>query len=106
MSLNYAEINARALNRLLSTKKHIASIDDSLRSIVELRVSQINGCSFCINLHSDEAGKLGVTQKKLDSLPVWKESGLFSDNEMAALNWAEIVTNVAMESNLEEKLNT
>lgn len=104
MALNYIEINARALNLLLSVKKHIHSIDDRLKALVELRVSQINGCAYCINLHSNEARKAGESQQRLDCLSVWKESLLFSDSEMAALTWAESVTNISKETGIEEKL--
>ncbi len=104
MSLNYFEINTRALNLLVSVKKHISSIDNKLKALIELRVSQINGCAYCIDLHSNEARKAGELQQKLDCLSVWKESLLFSDSEMAALYWAESVTNISTESDIEDKL--
>jgi AhpD family alkylhydroperoxidase len=70
MSINYAEINSRAVDLLLSVKKHTSSIDDTLKALVELRVSQINGCAYCVDLHSNEARKAGESQQKLDCLPV------------------------------------
>ena len=104
MGVNYFEINSRALNLLVSVKKHTSSIDNKLRALVELRVSQVNGCSYCIDLHSNEAREAGELQQRLDCLPVWKESLLFSDSEMAALNWAESVTNISTEPDIDEKL--
>ena len=104
MGINYFEINSRALNLLVSVKKHTSSIDNKLRALVELRVSQVNGCSYCIDLHSNEAREAGELQQRLDCLPVWKESLLFSDSEMAALNWAESVTNISTEPDIDEKL--
>lgn len=105
MSLNYVQINARATNLLLSVKKHMPSIDDGLKAMIELRVSQINGCAYCVDLHSTEARKAGVPQQKLDCLSVAAESGLFSEAELAALTWAECVTAIANESDLDSKLN-
>jgi len=81
MSVNYIEINKRAVELLLSVKKHVSSIDEKLKALVEVRVSQINGCAFCVDTHSIEARQLGVHQQLLDCLPVWKESQLFSENE-------------------------
>ena len=104
MSLNYSEINARAINLLLSVKKHACSLDQGLKALVELRVSQINGCAYCVDLHSNEAREAGEPQRKLDCLPAWEESDLFTDREMAALSWAESVTNIAGSSAMGERL--
>lgn len=102
--MNYGEINARALDVLLSVKKYVSSIDSRLTALVELRVSQINGCAYCVDLHAREAREAGELQQRLDCLPVWKESSLFSTREMAALHWAEIVTNISKEADREAEL--
>ncbi|MEM7016672.1 MAG: carboxymuconolactone decarboxylase family protein, partial [Pseudomonadota bacterium] len=94
MSINYLEINQRAADLLLSVKKHVSSIEKELQALVEIRVSQINGCAFCVNLHSIEARAAGVPQQHLDCLPVWRESQLFTEREEAALDWTERVTNI------------
>ena len=106
MQIKYAEINGRALELLLSTKKHLTSLDANLKALVEVRVSQINGCAYCVDLHTNEARDLKEHQQRLDCLPVWKESGLFSDSEMAALDWAECITHIADACDLEQKLET
>lgn len=59
---------------------------------MELRVSQINGCVFCVDLHSEQARAEGESQQRLDCLPVWRECQFFDDSERAAFNWAESVT--------------
>ena len=105
MTINYSEINARALNHLLAVKKHTPSIDKNLRALVELRVSQINGCAYCVDLHATEARTAGESNQRLDCLVVWKESKLFSEREMAALVWAESVTNISTERDMEVRLN-
>ncbi|MBX2868727.1 MAG: carboxymuconolactone decarboxylase family protein [Acidiferrobacterales bacterium] len=104
MQINYAEINRRALELMLSTKKHLVSVDDQLKALVELRVSQVNGCAYCVDLHTLEARELGVDTQKLDCLTVWKESGLFSKRDRAALGWAEDVTNISTVSDIDRKL--
>ena len=104
MKINYIEINKRAVDMLFSTKKHVSLVDEKLKALVEIRVSQINGCAFCVDMHSKQARQFGVSQQQLDCLPVWKESGLFSDSEMVALEWAQSVTNISSEPNLDDKL--
>jgi AhpD family alkylhydroperoxidase len=70
--------------------------DARLKSLVELRVSQINGCAFCIDMHSRDLLKSGISVDKLVLVPVWHESGkVFSQRERAALAWAETVTRIA-----------
>ncbi|NOU40249.1 MAG: carboxymuconolactone decarboxylase family protein [Methylotenera sp.] len=71
------------------------TIDAKLRALVETRVSQVNGCVYCVDLHINESRKLGELQQRLDSLPVWKESPFFDVREKAALAWAESLTNIA-----------
>lgn len=66
-----------------------------LRYLLELRVSQINGCVFCVDMHSRQAREAGENQQRLDSLPVWRESPFFTRRERAALAWAEAVTLLA-----------
>ncbi len=104
MSVNYIEINKRAVDLLLSVKKHVPSIEKELQALIEVRVSQINGCAFCVDMHTTEARQLGVHQQLLDCLPVWRGSQLFSENEMVALDWAESVTNISSENDMEGKL--
>jgi AhpD family alkylhydroperoxidase len=67
-----------------------------LIDLVYLRVSQINGCAFCIDMHSRDLISLGVSVEKLVLVPVWHDAGnVFSQRERAALAWAETVTRVA-----------
>src|SRR3954471_1727170 len=69
--------------------------DAKLKALIELRVSQINGCAYCIDLHSNQARKLGETQQRLDCLQVWREVPFYTDRERAAFAWAEAVTLVS-----------
>lgn len=72
-----------------------SSLPKALVELVFLRVSQINGCAFCIDQHSRNLIKLGTSVDKLLLVPVWHETKyLFSEQEQAALEWAEVVTRV------------
>ena len=67
-------------------------LDKALTELVKLRVSQLNGCAFCLQLHLNIARKLGIDRAKLDLLPTWHDAGVFSERETAALAWAEALT--------------
>lgn len=68
------------------------SLPQPLRELVKMRVSQINGCAYCLNLHAAEARGAGISQQKLDVLAAWRESPAFDEKERAALTWAEALT--------------
>lgn len=80
-----------ALRAITARQKDFA-LDARLRALVELRVSQLNGCAYCTDLHAREARALGETLPRLDTLPVWRESPFFEAREKAALGWAESLT--------------
>jgi AhpD family alkylhydroperoxidase len=71
-----------------------SSIDHRLRHLIKLRVSQINGCAFCIDMHWKDARAAGESEQRLYALDAWEESPFYSDRERAALGWAEAVTNL------------
>ena len=73
-----------------------SGLEKELINLVYLRVSHINGCAYCIDMHSRDLLKLGVTVDKLVLVPVWRDAGeLFSARECAALAWAETVNRLA-----------
>jgi len=73
-----------------------SGLPKALIDLVYLRVSQINGCAYCIDMHSHDLLEEGMTSKKLALVPAWREGGaLFDDTERAALAWSETVTRVA-----------
>ena len=92
--LDYRKAAPDAVAALGSLSAYNAkNVDPQLRSLLELRVSQINGCAFCLNLHSQEARRAGEDQQRLDVLSAWREtSGFFTEKEQAALAWAEALT--------------
>jgi AhpD family alkylhydroperoxidase len=72
-----------------------SGLDKSLTELVKLRASQINGCAFCVSFHLNLLRKLGAAREKIDLLPVWREAGVYSQRELAALAWAEIMTGLS-----------
>jgi len=71
------------------------SFDPKLLTLVKVRVSQMNGCAYCLHMHRHEALKLGETEDRLLLLDAWRESQLYSPKERAALAWAESLTRIA-----------
>lgn len=72
-----------------------SGLEESLRHLVKLRASQINGCAFCIHMHTTDARKHGDSEMRLYMLNAWRESPLYSDRERAALAWTEALTLLA-----------
>lgn len=95
--LNYMSLNGAAVAAWMKAQSHMSSLDVGLRAIVETRISQINGCAYCVDVHLQQARAAGETQQRLDCLVVWEESPFFTEAERAALAWAEAVTEIAEE---------
>jgi AhpD family alkylhydroperoxidase len=74
-----------------------SSIDEGLAELVQTRVSQINGCAFCLDMHARDLRKHGETWQRINSLSTWRETGLYSERERVALAWAETLTRLAGE---------
>jgi len=72
-----------------------SGLEEELIQLVKLRASQINGCAFCTQLHLNESRHLGIAAPKLDLLAVWREAGIFSEREKAALEWTEHLTRLS-----------
>src|SRR4030095_11646346 len=72
-----------------------SGLDKAIVELAKLRVSQINNCAFCLQIHLNVSRRLGVPQEKLDLVATWHEAGIFSEKECAALAWAELLTRLA-----------
>jgi AhpD family alkylhydroperoxidase len=70
-------------------------IDPRLFLLVEIRASQINGCAYCIDMHTKDARQAGETEQRIYALNAWRETPFFSDRERAALEWTETLTRIA-----------
>jgi AhpD family alkylhydroperoxidase len=97
MRLNTYGLDPAGYNHLIAWNKHLegSGVSASLRALIEARVSQINGCAFCLAMHNDEARRAGVPQGKLDTLAAWRDDASFSEQERAALELAESMTRIA-----------
>lgn len=72
-----------------------SGLEQSLLELVKTRASQINGCAFCLDMHTKDARAAGETEQRLYTLSAWEETPFFSERERAALAWTEAVTRVA-----------
>lgn len=80
----------------LSQQIHEAGrLEPALIELVLMRVSQINGCAYCLDMHSKDARAAGETEQRLYVLPAWRETRLFNERERIALQWAEELTELA-----------
>ena len=81
----------------LSNAAAEAGIEKELLELIKLRASQINGCAFCLQYHLNVARSLDVKPEKLDLVAAWRDAGIFSERERAALEWTELLTCIAYE---------
>jgi len=95
--LNFYKASPDAMKAMGALEQHIArsSIEKPLVELVRLRASQINGCAYCVDLHSADALRAGENPRRLATLSVWHETPFFTDREQAALAWTEAVTRVS-----------
>lgn len=94
---DHIKLAPEAVKAMMALEASIAKsgLEESLRHLVKLRASQINGCAFCIHMHATEARKHGDSEMRLYMLNAWRESTLYSERERAALAWTETLTLVA-----------
>ncbi|WP_313198173.1 carboxymuconolactone decarboxylase family protein [Rhizobium sp.] len=72
-----------------------SGIEKRFLHLAKIRTSQINGCAYCVDMHTKEAKKAGFSDQWIALISVWQESALYDDKERAVLNWAESITNIA-----------
>ena len=92
--INLANADAEAYKAMLGLESYLANsgLDKTLYELIKTRASQINGCAFCINMHTRDAMKLGETAQRLFLLDAWRETALFSEKERAVLELTEAIT--------------
>jgi AhpD family alkylhydroperoxidase len=97
--LDFYKANPSAIKALLGLEDRIAKsgVEKPLAELVRLRASQINGCAFCVDMHTADARKGGETDRRLATVTVWRETPFFTDRERAALEWTEAVTLVSVD---------
>ena len=81
---------ARALFAL--TNETVKNVDHKLFELIKIRASQINGCAYCLDMHTKDARLAGETEQRIYALTAWRETPFFTDRERAALEWTEALT--------------
>jgi AhpD family alkylhydroperoxidase len=97
--LNFYKAGPGAMKALMAVEQHIGqgSIEKPLAELVRLRASQINGCAYCLDMHTADALKGGENPRRLATLSAWRETPFFTDRERAALEWTEALTLIAQD---------
>lgn len=96
--LKYFQIAPEMMQGLMENEKILNEtgvLEESLRELVKMRASQLNGCAYCLDMHTKDAMKEGETVQRLVGLDAWRESPYYTARERAALEWAEAVTLVS-----------
>lgn len=97
----------RAMQPLLALSMQVhdsGRLEQALVQLVLMRVSQINGCAFCLDMHSKDARAAGETDQRLHLLPAWREATLYSEREQVALAWAEELTGLESHAAVSDEL--
>jgi AhpD family alkylhydroperoxidase len=97
--LDFYKANPAAVKSLLGVEERVgkSALEKSLTELVRLRASQINGCAYCVDMHTTDARKGGETERRLATVVVWRETPFFTERERAALEWTEALTLVSHE---------
>lgn len=95
--IEYSKVAPDGIKGLLKIEKYVADsgLDRTLFELVKTRASQINGCAYCIDMHTKDARSQGETEQRLYGLSAWKEAPFYSESERAALAWTEAITLIA-----------
>lgn len=95
--IDHMEAEPSAYKALLGVSQYVASgeIDKKLKHLIDIRVSQINGCAFCLDMHTREARHAGETTQRIDTVAAWRDTPFFTPAERAALALAEHVTKIS-----------
>jgi len=97
--LDFYKASPAAIKAVMALEEQIgkSGLEQPLVELVRLRASQINGCAYCIDLHTRDARKGGEDDRRLATLSVWRETPFFTERERAALAWTEAVTLVSQD---------
>jgi AhpD family alkylhydroperoxidase len=92
--IDLMRVNPGVMQAMLGLERqvHKAGLDQKLLDLIRMRASQINGCSYCLDMHSKDARAKGETEQRLYALNAWRETPFYSDRERAALEWTESLT--------------
>ena len=96
-TIDYRKANPEALAAMRGLEEYVrrCALEEPLLELVRTRASQINGCAYCIDMHTKDARAAGETEQRLYLLSAWREAPFYSDRERVALAWAEAVTQIS-----------
>lgn len=103
-SLPTARRRLLALHSAITEAAEAAGLDKRVLELVKIRASQINGCAFCTDMHTKDAREIGETQRRLDLLPAWHETELYTETERAALELTEAITRLSEHAEISDEL--
>jgi AhpD family alkylhydroperoxidase len=94
--IEYSKAAPGAVKAMLDLEKYVrqSGLETPLLELVRLRASQINGCAYCLDMHTKDARAEGETEQRLYALSAWRETPFYSERERAALEWTEAVTEI------------
>ena len=94
--IEYRNVAPGAVEAMSGLERYLAGsgLEPSLLDLVKLRASQINGCAYCIDMHTKDARARGESEQRLYALSAWRETPFYSERERAALEWAEVLTQI------------
>jgi AhpD family alkylhydroperoxidase len=95
--INYGKVAPAAMKAMRGLEEYVASsgLEKSLYELVKTRASQINGCAYCLDMHTKDARKAGETEQRLYALSAWRETPFYTERERAALEWTEALTMIS-----------
>ena len=104
--LNYAKASPDGFKAMRQLQAHIddCGIEHPLLELVKMRASQLNGCAYCLDMHSKDARAAGETEQRLYLLDAWRESPFYSERERAALAWTEALTRISKTKDVPDAL--
>jgi len=104
--IDVMKVSPRAVQAVLGLQNYVngTSVEPSLLELVKMRASQINGCAYCLDMHSKDARAAGETEQRLYLLDAWRESPFYSERERAALAWTEALTRISKTKDVPDAL--
>ncbi len=107
MRININEIDPEAYRAMMGLENYISEskLNSLLKELIKIRASQLNGCAYCVDMHTEDAIKLGESMRRIFALSVWHESHLFSEEERAVLQLTEEVTRISEKGVTDETYN-
>lgn len=94
--IDYNKVSPEAYKAIVQLESVVrrSGVDPKLLELIKIRASQMNGCAFCLDMHTKDARHHGETEQRIYTLDAWRETPFFSDKERAALAWTEALTNI------------